>query len=233
MTNETDNAVSPPKVTQEKTDILKWLLFFISSLGILAWIAGAAYQAGYWGVVGLDGPLIPRSLQATALMGFIGSLTSWIYAPMVLLVLSVLILFLGIGLRRKENKNDTQVWLVKTRDWLSGRFSYDQSLGVFGLTGMAFSYGFLILLEIPLVVWSMSAYHQGEKLFKEDACEIRNGIKLGSRIKLAEGNSIEGRILDRSDKFVVISNGWAIYSVALDSQILAYSIDIPTIECEK
>ena len=53
-------------------DIFKSLAFAISILGINAWIAGASYDAGYWDVSGLSGPLTPKTPQQTALAGFIG-----------------------------------------------------------------------------------------------------------------------------------------------------------------
>lgn len=218
----------------KKFEVLKWLMFILSLLGIFAWISGAAYLMGYWGVIGLDGPIVAATLQQTALIGFVGAITTWLYAPTALLGVGIIIVLLGIQFRQqpKDKKSDTNSWRFRIRKWLALRFDYNSEIGLFGVCAVVIGYLFIFLVEVPLIGWSIAAHDEGKKSFFKQTCKIRSGTTVKAEVFQINGKTMSGRIIDRSERVVVLSDGFKVHVLTIDKvPALNYSIDIPPLAC--
>lgn len=101
----------------EIPDLIKVFSFIITLLGILAWIAGAAYEDGYWGVPGLASGLAPNSIQETALIGFRAALRVWKHGIIILFMAALWAAVLGVIPKKKKTASfglmkNIQSWLI-------------------------------------------------------------------------------------------------------------------------
>lgn len=218
-----------------KFEVLQWLMFIVTILGIFAWISGAAYLMGYWGFIGLEGPIIASTLQQTALIGFIGAITTWLYAPTVVLGIGLILLLMGIRFKRqpKVKELDVNSWRSHIRAWVIGRFGYDREMGLFGICAVALSYLFIFLVVVPLIGWSIAAHHEGNESFLKETCKIRTETAIKAVVFTMNGKVMSGKIIDRSDRVVVLSDGFKVHVLTIDKvPTLSYSIEIPTVDCK-
>lgn len=211
-------------------DVLKWFAFGISILGIQAWIAGAAFESGYWANYGLDGPFISKSLQQTALQGFIGPFEVWLYAALFAVVVGALLMIMAIN--KKKTDKPAPGWVIALREKLKSKFEYDKKLGLVGFRIILGGYVFLFFIVLPLILWSLLAYYEGKNLFKVEVCKIRSGTSINTQINLKNEKIIAGRIIDRSEKYFAMNDGFSLHIFNNgENPSLAYSITLPKIEC--
>jgi len=69
----------PRKKTIEQ-DLFKWIALVITLIGIFAWVAGSAYDQGYWDATAWGGALSRKTVQDIAFDGFAGPMLNWIVA---------------------------------------------------------------------------------------------------------------------------------------------------------
>lgn len=215
--------------------MLKWLMFIVTVLGIFAWISGAAYLMGYWGVIGLDGPIIASTLQQTALIGFIGAITTWLYAPTAVLGIGIILLLMGIRFKRqpKVKTLDADSRRYRIRAWLIRHFGYDREMGLFGICAVALSYLFIFLVVVPLIGWSIAAHYEGKESFLNETCKVRADTAVKADV-FTINDKMSGKIIDRSDRVVVLSDGVKVHVLTIDKvPTLTYSIEIPTVDCKE
>jgi hypothetical protein len=221
------------KYVSHSFDLIKYLAFFITILGILAWIAGQAFNYGYWNVAGWDGgPIIAPTLQSVAFLGFIAPFYNWIWGSIFLAVLGAYGFILA--LRSKRRKQDPHRFVLWARRWIEKNIEIDEEVGK--LSGIViliaiFLFGMLIL---PLAFWIIGAQHQGEELLKKQICQVRVAKTLPTSIKLADGTMVMGKILSRSDKFTILLDQESIHTITVgDSPRLLDSNNVLEIKCLK
>lgn len=226
--NEYKKAVPPPF---QQVDILKWLAFAISILGIQAWIAGTAFESGYWAISGLEGPFITKSLQQTALTGFIGPAKIWGYASLAAVAIGILLSLIAIKKKKSTKSEPQRISSLKAK--LAQKFEYDKPLGLFGVKLICGGYAFWIFIILPLLLWGTFAYCEGRDLFKKQACNVRAGIFANTQMNISENKIIKGRIIDRSEGLIAINDGFSIHVFTnKEKPSLIYSIALPLLECK-
>lgn len=219
----------PISIAKNPIDFVKWLAFFVTLLGIQAWIAGEAYYEGYWGLLGLDGPFSSTSLQRTAFVGFLGVFTNWQIVSAVIAATGCYVVFLAIG-REKAPNYEPPLWIVKIKAWLK-RFTFDKSTGMFGSVLLLIA--ILVFLTVFLLgIWIVSAHSAGANRIKTQICEMREGKALITTAKLTDGTMVSGLLLDRSDKFTTIMDVKLIHVLSTgDKQQILYSTQMPKVKC--
>lgn len=183
-------------------DILKYTGLLISILGVLAWITGTSFNFGYWAAAGYPAPPIQKSIQLIAFLGFIEPLYNWM-AGALLTVITGLYVILMSARRKRKHKNSPEQY-SPLRTWISSQIEFDRftrKLGAsIGITGVAF----FLLLVVPLALWILAAILQGHSEFEKEMCSIRRTPTLPTIVTLGDGKAVAGKILDLSDKFIVL-----------------------------
>ena len=220
MTYRPMQSVSPEKLTEVATkpkddpearkwpaslDPFKLVALLMTLTGIVAWVAGEAYTLGYWEAAHYPRGIAALSLQSLALRGFYGAYKCWTLGALVIAGYGVLGLIPAIRLKRSTPRN--QGWLTRVaqrcRRWLAARFEFDAPYAVTGvlLLGTAiFYYGVIVS---PALVWVFGAYQQGRELMEKQACQARAGATPTS-INLADGTTLHGHVIERSDKLIAL-----------------------------
>jgi hypothetical protein len=216
--------------SRTKLDLLKSTALLITILGTLAWIAGEAFNQGYWGAAHHAGPISPISLQSMAFLGFVGPYKNWLWGVAAASMLGPYIALLSI--ERKNKSIQSFRWLASLRRWWKERFQFDKEILVFAIVLTLLGLLIFALIILPLLAWVIGAAHQGSNTFVKQVCELRITRKLPTVIKLADGRQISGKILDRSDKLVIVMDGAAIQvlTVAEKAQLID-STSLQDIKC--
>ena len=213
-------------------ELLKWLGLLVPLLGTQAWIAGAAFEAGYWGVVGLDGPIVPKTLQQTALIGFIGAFPTWAGAVMVIAMFGAILGISTISVKRNNSKEDPRI-IQKIKAWVSRSFFINDKK--IGLTSVVIIFGaiaFFTFLLLPMAFWSLYAHQYGKNFFNQQMCSVQRGAYVRTTAQIAGGDTFQGLLIDRSDKFTVILGKSSIHVLtAGDISKLQYTIKLPNASC--
>ncbi|NMV41826.1 hypothetical protein [Ralstonia insidiosa] len=196
-------------------DPFKIVALMMTLTGIVAWVAGEAYMLGYWGAAHYPRNLSAMSLQSLALLGFYGAYKCWMWGIGAAALCGALIVLTSI---RKKNKTEHEPnWprriASSIRTWWSKNFELDRSSAVPGvlLLGTAFCY-YAILIS-PAVLWILGSHYQGKSLFETQACQVRAGAAPTS-ITLADGSTLKGNVIERSDKLIALLTKDAVVMVA-------------------
>ncbi|AUH52906.1 hypothetical protein CXB49_19990 [Chromobacterium sp. ATCC 53434] len=208
--------------------LLKLAALNITLLGIFAWIAGSCYRYGFWSQVGNGGPISSISLQETALYGFISPYKIWLWAVLAISVFSIFIAALGIGIKRKERQPKNSA----IRIWLEKRFSYDKSFFILSMivfTVACFIYSYLIF---PIGLWVVGSYSTGKDNFLKSACHAKLESRYATTITLDNGKTINGWLLDRSDKFLMLADGGHVYTVAIGEKVRLMDTTALALDCK-
>lgn len=203
----------------------------ITFLGVCAWIAGKAFFNGYWAAVGNGGPLSSSSIQEVAFFGFAAAIRIWFYAIFLIVCFGALAWVLGIGLHKKAKKPSDRS--VRVRAWLSERFSYDQDnkyLSFFIVWVAAVLYSFVVF---PLAGWVVAANEAGRERFDEIACHRLKGNDFPTAISMSEGGQLQGWVLDRSEKFMMLVDRGFVYTISLGEKVRVVEKTALKLTCKK
>lgn len=203
----------------------------ITFLGVCAWIAGKAFFSGYWTAVGNGGPLSSSTIQEVAFFGFAAAIRIWFYAIFVIACFGALAWFFGIGLNRKNKKPSDK--LIRVRTWFSERFSYDQDnkyISIFIIWVAAVLYSFVVF---PLAGWVNSASDAGRERFDEIACHRLKGNDFPTGISMSEGGQLQGWVLDRSEKFMMLVDRSFVYTISLGEKVRVVEKTALKLTCKK
>jgi hypothetical protein len=205
--------------TWSELDLLKGLALLMTILGTQAWIAGEAFNYGYWNAAHWPGSAIQVPLQNMAFTGFVGPFYNWLAGGIFLFCLGPYIALMAI--QSKNLRVKPAQWAVPILDWWRRRFTFDEATGKLAavVTMLAVAlFGVIILMSL----WIVGALQQGANLFKTQVCQLRAAEALPTTIQLGDGSKISGRVLDRSDKVIVIMDREAIHVLAVGekSQLL-------------
>lgn len=212
-------------------DATKWIALLITILGIQAWIAGASFLSGYWGVAGLPGPFNPKSLQETALYGFIGAFKNWGVLGLVIFLLGPFFILIGFSLRRTKNAQLKKP--SKFQIWFESKWVFDRNIGRFGAAFMMAGIIYVIGFLIPMALWSVASDIDGQVSFKRDVCTLRAGKAVIATIPLNGGSNVKGEIIDRTQTMTAVLQENAIQVVSAgEKQQLLYTITLPEIKCD-
>ncbi|MGC0152957.1 hypothetical protein ACPRNU_10900 [Chromobacterium vaccinii] len=208
--------------------LLKLAALNITLLGIFAWIAGSCYRDGFWSQVGNGGPISSSSLQDTALHGFISPYNVWLWAVLAIFGFSIFIAALGVGIKRKERqpkKSAIQTWLEKY-------FSYKKDFLVIAMiffTAGCFLYSFLMY---PLGLWVVGSYRAGQDNFLKITCQTKRTSHYSTTITLDNGKTINGWLLDRSDKFLMLADSGHVYTIAIGEKVRLMDTTALALDCK-
>ncbi|CAJ0867685.1 hypothetical protein R20233_01435 [Ralstonia sp. LMG 32965] len=217
-------------------DPFKIVALLMTLTGIVAWVAGEAYTLGYWEAAHYPRGVAELSLQSLALRGFYGAYKCWTLGVLVVAGYGVLGLIPAVRVKRATPRK--QGWLTRAaqrcRHWLVARFEFDAPYAVTGvlLLGTAiFYYGVIIS---PALVWVFGAYQQGRELLEKQACQARAGATPTS-INLADGTTLHGHVIERSDKLIALLTKDAVVMVT-DSEKgghVVESTSLASISCSR
>jgi len=208
------------------------LPILISILGIGAWIAGEAFYAGYWNAVGIP-PIASRTLQQTAFAGFAAAYYNWTWIPIALGLFAFYIAVLAIDFKNRDPLK--VLWIIRSKKWWDENIEIDRTLGKLFSALLISAILFFILILAPLTLWIVNAMEEGKRVFHRQACEISAAKVLPSVIKLDDGTTVAGKILDRSENAIVFLVGRSIEVVAVEGakSRLLDSTDIKGNTCSK
>lgn len=198
-------------------------------LGIMSWILGACFTVGYWEAAGYPGPLIPMSIQMTALNGFISTFKTWQAIPLLIAAISLywlltcIVLYIIVPTKGLDR-------LAKSDRFK--RFVRANATQVFaGLWAFAAS-ALLALIIAPLSYLSSDAVAKGKAFFTSNTCALRAGHQPLTTIKLNDSTNLAGLILDRSEKQLVLMDKTSLYIVNTgDKNALVATTALPAMTC--
>ncbi|MGC8210969.1 hypothetical protein [Ralstonia solanacearum] len=195
-------------------DPLKLVAGAVAFLGIQAWVAGEVFMMGYWSAAHYPRGIAPLSAQSTALLGFCGAYRCWIWAALAIGAYGVLGFLFAV---RRKGANGKPSWLKRSQHrakmWAADKFELDAFSAIPGVVLFAaavFYYGALIS---PAALWVGGANYEGKRLFEKQACQTRAGATPTS-IALADGSTLKGNIIERSDKLKALLTADAVVMVA-------------------
>lgn len=213
--------------------LIKWNLSFVTLCGITAWLAGQAYNVGYWSVAGWNGPITRLSLQETAFMGFVGPIFNWLFVGLTAMGISAYMFALEFLSKLSLNKVSTPPrFLLKLRDWIQKQGKLDPTIKRLCATMMIAGFGFVFFVVIPIIMWVFAAYADGKTLATDQICRIRKAKSLPTVVNLADGNKLNGRFLERSEKLSVLLDRTSIYVITVgDRPQLLDTTDVRELKC--
>jgi len=217
--NSAVQAAGPPREQQQpkwpaSLDPLKLVALLMTLTGIGAWVAGEAYMLGYWGGAHYPRNISAMSLQSLALLGFYGAYKSWMWGISAAALCGALIMLISI---RRKKALRTLGWpqriAISIRTWWSENFELDRSSAVPGVLLLGTASCYYAILISPAVLWILGSHYQGRNLFETQACQTRAGVALTS-ITLADGSTLKGNVIERSDKLTALLTKNAVVMVA-------------------
>lgn len=228
-----DFRVKRTAVSSIKGSKIHWGSFLptiITVLGVGAWIAGEAFYMGYWSAAGIPA-ITSMSLQQTAFAGFAAAYYNWAWLPLVIGLCALYFAILAVDFKSRGTLKIQ--WLTKLKNWWSENIEIDKKLGKLVSSLLIAAILFFILILAPLTVWVVKAMGQGKEAFQRQACSIRAAKTLPSAVTLADGTTIGGKVLDRSEKALVFLNRTTIYVITVDGEKnkLLDSTDIQHVKC--
>lgn len=196
-------------------DPLKLVAGGVAFLGIQAWMAGEVFMMGYWNAAHYPRGITSLSAQSMALLGFCGAYRCWIWAALAIAANGALWFLTSVRRKRVEPPEPGRVrlWLRRAKDWFATRFELDGASaapGVVLFSSAVFYYGVLIS---PAALWVWGANYEGEQLFRTQACQVRAGATPTS-INLADGTTLHGHVIERSDKLTALLTKEAVVMMA-------------------
>lgn len=216
---------------KELPDVLKIFSFIVTIIGILAWIAGAAFESGYWGASGLGHGLTLNSIQQTALIGFINPIKIWFYALGALVLIGITTIAFGIKYKKQSYSTIT----TKEKKLLTGirsKIGYDESMGRIGLAIVFTAYSSFLCVFIMLL-WIVGANLEGKKHFKNELCMLREGKGPYTEIIEEYGRHLTGRIIDRTENEALLLDQKQLHFLNMKEKVrLKYSFNLPHVDCK-
>jgi hypothetical protein len=194
-------------------------------IGVLLWLAGHAYNEGYWIAAQLPNDLISNSVHETMYVGFL-SVRNWIGAFFYGLGFSFFLAVISIRRKRKiEHKR------VASENFLQKRFEIDKSMFAFSAKMIIGSCIFFLFI-VSAALWVVGAAKQGSDLFRIRVCQIRAGADLPTKINLSDGRILQGRTILRSENYTALMNPEGLHVVDLrSSPRIIESVVFPDINC--
>ena len=208
-----------------------FLPIIITVLGVGAWIAGEAFYTGYWSAAGIPA-INSMSLQQTAFAGFAAAYYNWAWLP---LAIGVYAFYLGILAISFKSRGALKIqWLIRLKNWWSKNIEIDERLGRWVSSLIISAILFFILILAPLTLWVVKAMEDGKAAFLKRACAVKVAKTLPSMIKLADGATISGKVLDRSENAIVLLSRTMIYVIAINGEKnnLLDSTDLQYMKCQ-
>lgn len=214
-------------------ELVKWAVPTIMSLiGLLLWIAGTAYEAGFWHFLGISDPPFSTSVRRTALSGLVGPISVWFNAFLCIIV-SGLVFFLfalaagAISLKVKKRPtifNKAQVFFQRIFLQERETINFSFFLMVLGLMGA------LVILPLAGAIWF--AHEEGISAARKEICKAKTEKNLKSTIYLSNGRKVQGNFWVRTEKLDILINRKAIFVVSAgEKQQILDSTNIEDINC--
>ena len=200
----------------------------ITVLGICAWIAGSSYLDGYWAQLANAGPLSHPSLQDTALKGFILPYIAWLKVVVYLVITSVVMLIIGI--RWKTRAKTAQHKKASVLSWLPLSHARDFRLIAFLFFLIAL---YLFCLIYYLGQWINNAQEIGRQAFSAQACSRQQAKAPPTTLTLDNNQTLSGWVLDRSDKFLMLADGYRVYTIAIGDKVKLIDTTTLSLDCKK
>ena len=197
--------------TWRAISLVDWMKFssvLISLLGVLSWIAGYAFELGFWRAAGWPGPLLSPPVPVVTLNGFIYAFHSWLLA-----MLSLPLLAVGLLILRRVSQRKAVIEAAPV--------SQKARLQSLPLALLCFGLGLLL----PLSLWVVGAMEQGKDYFSQLSDNLGEHQQLPSRFSLASGGEIRGRILAQTERSVILLTPCGVTMLALGApaQILSHT----------
>jgi hypothetical protein len=230
--NKNSNKLKP--IEDDKSfDLLKILGFIVTLLGILSWIAGAAFQAGYWGVPGLETGLTAKSIQQTALSGFIDAFHVWIKAVIVMGLIALVLAPMGISRKKTSNSDERPKRENAIKRWLRVNFTYDKSTGYVSVGIFSFAYVLGFFVVMPMAFWALTAYFEGKIQFEKQICRLRSGETALTKITTDDGKKLSGYVIDRTENEALLLDSDFLHFLKMQDRPprLQYSFNLPAVNC--
>lgn len=201
----------PESISKTGWDVVKWVPLIMSISGLFFWMAGTAYESGFWEPIGSDGAFISKSFQQVALTGFIGPIRIWLISALFFLATGVVVLVPTIFLRIKK-KNPK--FLSKIDSWFEGgNTPKNDDMFVPAFTIM-FG-GFSAIIIFLMIVFLGISYQQGQESIKQKICTARKAKVFPSTAFLNDGIKMQGIFIGRSEKLSVLLNDKGIFVITV------------------
>lgn len=98
----------------------------------------------------------------------------------------------------------------------------------FMIAGLLFS-----ALLYPLGYWVINSYQAGQTFFTKTTCNHRQQKSLPSSLTLDNGKLMHGWILDRTDKMLMLADGYQIYTISLGDKVRLIDTTAINVDCKR
>ncbi|MBC3874884.1 hypothetical protein [Undibacterium flavidum] len=208
------------KLVEEKKkdfDFVKWISLIITMSGILFWMAGTAYESGYWHLLGADGSFIPRTFQRTALSGFIGPFEVWLYGAVILLGYALLLFFAVLISSSIHRPKVLPKIFIQIESWFDKKKTVDAATLKFPIILITIFMAIIVAI-IPCLVIVGLAYKEGATQMNQEICNARTVKEFATSINLFDGTKVQGKFIGRSEKLSVLLNNKAISVITISDK---------------
>jgi hypothetical protein len=118
-------------------------------------------------------------------------------------------------------------------NWLQARKKFNPSIKRFVSTTIIGGTAFSLFLVLPFFMWIYAAYTAGTRHIEQDVCAARAAKTFHTKVELSNGTSIEGTILDRSDKLIILVDRSAVHVITTErASRLLDTTDVKYIKCK-
>lgn len=193
-------------------DIVKWVPLIMSISGLFFWMAGTAYESGFWESTGSDGAFISKSFQQIALTGFIGPIRIWLISALFFLATGVVVLVTTFVFLRIKKKNPK--FPSKIDSWFEGG-NAPKSDDMFVPAFTIMFGGFSAIVIFLMIIFLGISYQQGQESIKQKICTARKTKVFPSTAFLNDGSKMQGIFIGRSEKLSVLLNDKGIFVITV------------------
>jgi len=216
----------------DKKDPVKYFGVFLTFTGILLWVTGYSFNAGYWVEAGFPQSYIPTTLQETILRG-VFAIDNWFGLMFFLagmgiyyLVFSFVISWVKRRFKKASSENNSQTIQPSLHAAEPGL----TQTGI-GLLVAAIAVGFMLF---SVAFWSLAAERQGKTEYRRIVCENASPASWREFIILADKSELKGASVSVADGFTLLMTDKNLLLVEIkNGPKIVQSVKLPQVDCAK
>lgn len=216
-------------------DVIKWITpIILSMIGLFLWVAGTAYEAGFWHFLGISNSPVSITFQRTAFSGLFGPISTWINALLIVSAYGAILFFIALFFSSiAQKKRPVPKFIAAIQKWLHETVSENPE--VFNFSIFLIFFGFIgIFTILPLAAAVHFAHNEGIEYATKEICKAKTEKKLKSTIYLHDGRKVDGNFWERTEKFSILVNEKEILIVSVgDKPQILDTTSIVDVKCPK